>query len=135
MALGKKTGGRKPGSKNKLPPAVVAAVQENKKDGITPLEVMLRTMRALWKEAVAIDEKTGVSIVNVDRAKDAVVVANSAARYCHASIAPKEEIPPAEPVTEETSLQDAGRRIAFALAAAEHELPKALPAPKKKVAA
>jgi hypothetical protein len=48
----------------------------------------------------------------------------------------KEGEPPPPPPSEgeETDLQDAGRRIAFALAAAERAKPKALPAPAKKKA-
>lgn len=102
-------------------------------EGITPLEVILTTMRHLWKDATAIDEKTGaVNILKDDKAKEAMAVAASAAPYCHARIAPKDYTPPPPPLGEEEDLQDAGRRIAFALAAAERAPQKALPKPKSK---
>lgn len=100
-------------------------------EGITPLEVILRTMRHLWKDAEAVDEKTGQAmIIDTEKAKEAMAVASAAAPYCHARIAPKDLVPPPTPMTEELDLQDAGRRIAFALAVVERA-PKALPPPKR----
>ena len=130
---GRRTGaGRKPGAVTaKTREAAVKALP----DGITPLEVILRTMRHLWKDATAVDEKTGsASIIDDAKAKEAMAVAASAAPYCHARIAPKEESPPTADQGEEIDLQDAGRRMAFLLAAAEHkpQVPKALPKPKAK---
>lgn len=102
-------------------------------EGVTPIQVILTTMRHLWKDATAIDGKTGkADIIDINKAKEAMAVAANAAPYCHARIAPKEEIPPPVPQNEEFDLQDAGRRIAFALAAAERAPPKALPKPKAK---
>ena len=110
-----------------------AAIQAAK-EGISPLEVLLRTMRQLWKDAEAVDEKTGRVVIDTAKAKDAVVVASAAAPYCHAKIGPKEEVAPPADQGEEIDLQDAGRRMAFLLAAAEHkpQVPKALPKPKAK---
>ena len=128
-------GGRRPGAGRK-PGAVTLKTREMAnagiKDGITPLEVILRTMRHLWKDAEAIDEKTGKAlIINTDKAKEAMAVAASAAPYCHARIAPKDYMPPPPKEGEEIDMREVGRRLAFALAAAEHQ-PKALPKPKAK---
>ena len=133
MAKGAKTGGRKKGTPNKSTAAQLSLVEQSAKEGVTPLDVMLRTMRHLWKDAEAIDEKTGnAQIINTDKAKEAMAVAASAAPYCHARIAPKEFVPPAPQGGEEIDMEEAGRRIAFVLAAAEHAAPKALPKPKAK---
>lgn len=124
--------GRPKGSKDVKTRAKAEAAVQAAKEGISPLDVLLRTMRHLWKEAEALDEKTGRVVLNPDKAKEAVVVASAAAPYCHAKIAQKEEIVP-PPDVEEVDLQDAGRRMCFLLAAAEHKPQvKALPKPKAK---
>ena len=125
--------GRPKGSKDVKTRAKAEAAIQAAKEGISPLEVLLRTMRRLWQEAEAIDEKTGQVVIDTSKAKDAVVVASAAAPYCHAKIGPKEEVPPPADPNEEIDLQDAGRRMAFLLAAAEHKPQvKALPKPKAK---
>ena len=125
--------GRPKGSKDVKTRAKAEAAVQAAKEGISPLEVLLRTMRHLWDEAEALDEKTGRVVLNPDKAKEAVVVASAAAPYCHARIAPKEEILPPPDADEEIDLLDAGRRMAFLLAAAEHKPQvKALPKPKAK---
>lgn len=51
MALGRKTGGRKKGTLNKRTRARLAVADRTANQGITPLEVMVATMRALWARA------------------------------------------------------------------------------------
>lgn len=49
--------------------------------GETPFGVMLKTMRALWKEATK--DGDGEIVVDMDKARDAVAVAEKAAPYVH----------------------------------------------------
>jgi hypothetical protein len=73
-----KTGGRKRGTKNRRTSRIaVEAAQE----GITPLEVQLRTMRMLWAKA-----HEG-SVPDLDLAKQACSIAAQAAPFCHARLA------------------------------------------------
>ena len=74
---GKRPGsGRKPGSANKRTRAIADKAAA---DGITPLEVMLATMRALWDDAVGKDGK----VANLEKAIAACVAAKDAAPYMH----------------------------------------------------
>ena len=70
--------GRKPGSANKKTREIAdRAAQEH----ITPLEVLLNSMRYLWTKA-----HEGTS-PDLELAKDACVIANQAAPYCHPRLA------------------------------------------------
>lgn len=78
---GKRAGaGRKPGSRTlrtrEFAEKALAA-------GISPLEVMAATMRALWEKAV---DKAG-QVVDVKAAKEACEIAQIAAPYCHPRLA------------------------------------------------
>lgn len=104
MALGKKTGGRKPGSANVKTRAIADRAAA---EGITPLEVMLRAMReqvahadALKEQAEEADTALLVGTEGVDpnlprelRQKarmalnDAAAVAKDAAPYMHPRLA------------------------------------------------
>lgn len=133
MAKGVKTGGRQKGSRNKSTVAQLALVEQSTTEGVTPLDVMLRTMRHLWRDAEAIDEKSGqANIIDTDKALAAMAVADRAAPYCHARIATKEEIPPKEPTDPELDLYEASRRIAFALAVGARAPQDLLPKPTKR---
>jgi hypothetical protein len=66
--------GRKPGSPTKRRREII---DEAAKDGITPLEVQLRTMRALWDEA----NKGGT--LDFEKAAAACAIAKDAAPYLH----------------------------------------------------
>lgn len=76
MALGKKTGGRKKGSLNKRNQEIA---EQAIKDGITPLEVMLKAMRMKADEG----DWTG-----------AAAIAKDAAPYMHARLASVEQTGP-----------------------------------------
>ncbi len=69
-------GGRPKGSKSKktLEIALKAAAQ-----GVTPIEVMLQTMRAAWSQAI---DDSG-SVVNQAKAAEAASLAKDAAPYVH----------------------------------------------------
>lgn len=72
---GKRPGaGRPPGAANKRTRAVADSAAA---DGITPLEVQLGTMRALWTKATASKE------LNFDVAVQACAIAKEAAPYIH----------------------------------------------------
>ena len=72
---GKRPGsGRKPGSANKRSRAIADKAAA---DGITPLEVMLNTMKALWEEATKDDK------FDVEKALAACAVGKDAAPYMH----------------------------------------------------
>lgn len=76
MAVGKKTGGRQKGVKNKTTVAQEARVTEvvakATADGITPLEVMLGCMREAWEAG---------------NKSDAALFAKDAAPYVHPKLA------------------------------------------------
>jgi hypothetical protein len=66
--------GRKPGSVNKKTREIAErAVSE----GITPLEVQLQTMRALWAEA------NNGNTLDLEKATEACAIAKDAAPYIH----------------------------------------------------
>ncbi len=68
--------GRKPGSANKRTREVADKAAA---DGITPLEVMLNTMKALWEDALDDDGK----LTNIEKALAACSVGKDAAPYMH----------------------------------------------------
>lgn len=131
MRGGRREGaGRKKGSLSVLnrKTAEIAAAE-----GITPLEVTLITMRALW------DQANGRPVtLDTEKAKEAMVVADRAAPYCHPRIAAVE---PKAPPPEDTDLlenpRETARRMAFLLAkgaaADEKALAKTAAKPKKKL--
>jgi hypothetical protein len=72
---GKREGaGRKPGSMTKRRREII---DEAAKDGITPLEVQLRTMRALW------DAANSGPTLDFEKATAACAIAKDAAPYLH----------------------------------------------------
>lgn len=91
--LGKRipgNGGRRPGAGRKVSSTTVRtrAVAEafSKDQGITPLEVMVRTMRALWAKA----ERKGKPL-NLPAAVQACEIAEKAARFMHPTLASVEQ--------------------------------------------
>ena len=68
--------GRKPGSANKRTREVADKAAA---DGITPLEVILNTMKALWEDALDDDGK----LANIEKALAACSVGKDAAPYMH----------------------------------------------------
>lgn len=110
-------GGKRPGAgrkKGAIDRVTREVAEREIKTGVTPLEVMLKTMRALWDEAHVKDEKGKVTL-NTEKAKEAMVVADRAAPYCHARIAAVE--PPQKPPekAEEENELEVARRIAYLL--------------------
>jgi hypothetical protein len=78
---GKRAGaGRKPGTLNKKTQEIVAKAAEG---GISPLEVMIGTMRELWKQAEESNE-AGARMALMQQATDAAV---KAAPYMHPRLA------------------------------------------------
>src|SRR5271155_6050838 len=73
MALGRKTGGRQKGARNKRSIAIAAAADEAILNGITPLEYMLNVLRDPTQDIARRDE-----------------MAKAAAPYCHAKLATTE---------------------------------------------
>jgi hypothetical protein len=87
---GKRPGsGRKPGSKNKSTQVIEALAADaiiKGKEGLTPLEIMLDTMRLIYERALAHDSETIVNekrLTPLDLALLAVDVAAKAAPYVH----------------------------------------------------
>jgi hypothetical protein len=72
--------GRKPGSKLTKSQLIAAEVREA---GVSPLEVQLRTMRALWAEAT---DSAG-TVINFDKASAACSIARDCASYVHPRLA------------------------------------------------
>lgn len=77
---GERRGGRQKGTRNHKTAALIEAVESS---GITPLEVMLLTMRTAWAEAAKIDDPLG----SLQLKALAVETAHKAAPYCHAKLA------------------------------------------------
>jgi len=73
-----KTGGRQKGTPNKRTQQIL---DQAAAEGITPLEVQLRTMRMLWEKA-----HEG-SVPDLELAKQACAVAAQCAPYCHPRLA------------------------------------------------
>lgn len=101
---------------------------------VLPLHVVMKAMRVHYAEARSVDQ-TGKEVWDLDKLKEAAVLADRALPYCHARIAPIDQaaIPPTGDLDEENTLEDA-RRVAFLLTvgAREAEKVKALPKPKKR---
>jgi len=117
MALGKKTGGRKPGSRNKATQEMLAKVAAT---GMTPLQIMLDNMRHAYNNALEVEASITPKLVdgtNPDDAFDVLLAevekavgyrqiaqecAKDAAPYSHPRLAAIEhsgEVEKREPVT------------------------------------
>jgi len=108
--------GRKPGSAN-LRTREIA--DQAAREGITPLEVQIRTMRALWEKATDKDGK----VIDLDKAKEACDVARDAAPYMHPRLAPIDyETGKSVPVGAGLDDLELGRAIAFILECARRRL-------------
>lgn len=77
---GERRGGRKAGTPNKRTQVMREIADKALSDGVTPLEVMLTTMRDLWKDAVPQVEGARP---NMAKAMQAVMIAEKAAPYVH----------------------------------------------------
>lgn len=84
MARGGKrpNAGRKPGTVSEATSRRKAVAEKALAEGISPLDVMLTTMRTLWDQAV---DETG-KVVNIGKAMQANVVAKDAAPFIHAKL-------------------------------------------------
>jgi hypothetical protein len=81
---GKRTNaGRKPGTVSEATQRRKAVAEKALEEGISPLDVMLITMRSLWKQAVGPDGE----VVNIGKAMQANVVAKDAAPFIHPKLA------------------------------------------------
>jgi hypothetical protein len=76
---GERRGGRQKGTPNQRTTARKEIVERALAEGVSPLDVMLTTMRALWKQAV---DANG-DVVNIGKAMQANVVAKDAAPFLH----------------------------------------------------
>lgn len=76
---GERRGGRRKGAQNKATKTRLEIVATASAGGITPLELMLSTMRSFWSGAT---DKTG-RIVNEERAELAAKWAEKAAPFVH----------------------------------------------------
>lgn len=77
---GKRPGaGRKPGTVSEATRRRKEVAEKALAEGVSPLDVMLITMRTLWEQAV---DETG-KVVNMSRALQANVVAKDAAPFLH----------------------------------------------------
>lgn len=91
-----------------------------------PLEIVLRTARALWAEAQVIDSATGKVTIDTEKAKEAAVIADRALAYCHARINAIDA--PTKPVVEEeNSLLEDARRLAYTITMGIRERSRLLP--------
>lgn len=117
-----------------------AEIEAGNKEGATPIQIMRRVSRELYGRAFPVDENgkpvldgDGKPVVDLQMAKDAVVVADKLAPYVHAKLNAID--PPAPPPLDEqdenTSIEDA-RRVCFAIEiAARGQQKRGLPKPKK----
>lgn len=86
-------------------------------EGITPLEVMLKTMRVLWDKAQPPETVAGGDgELDLEMARQAIVVAGQVAPYIHPRVAPREAPPEKPPEKPQIDVQESARRIAFTLA-------------------
>lgn len=77
---GKRPGaGRKPGTVSEATRRRKEVAEKALAEGVSPLDVMLTTMRALWSQAV---DETG-KVVNMGKAMQANIVAKDAAPFLH----------------------------------------------------
>ena len=85
----KNEGGRRPGAGRKkgIPNAITKkrtdVAKKALEGGVTALEVMASTMRALWAEAT---DETG-RVIDMEKAKDACVIADRCAKFMHPTLA------------------------------------------------
>lgn len=84
--------GRRKGSVSAQTKAKRALAAKAEADGITPLEVMLGTMRAIWNEAT---DETG-KVVSVPLAMQASTVAEKAAAFIHPKLSTVQQTKPEE---------------------------------------
>lgn len=142
MSKGIKTGGRTKGTRNKATLAHIAHANEAAKDGISPLEVMLKTMRLLWAEAIAVDQ-AGKETVNEEKAIQAVEIAKVAAPFVHPRLNSIEGVLDKPLIVESPdNMLEQARRLAFVITMGAREAAKkgapvlkALTRSKKKVPA
>lgn len=81
-----KNGGRREGAGRKEGAATKKTreiANRSAAEGITPLEVQIKTMRAIWDEAI---DKSG-KVINIPKAKEACEVGRDALPYMHARFA------------------------------------------------
>lgn len=79
---GERRGGRQKGTQNRKTVAQLEMVNRATAEGVTPLEVMLSTMHALWDDAT---DEAG-KVVDFDKAQLAHDVAKDAAPFMHARL-------------------------------------------------
>ncbi len=109
--------GRKPGSVSVKTRKIA---DRAKAEGISPIEIMLRTARELWRRATAGDE------MNIDLAKDACAIAKDAAPYVHSRLTAVAATVSAEPFEVVVSIEERRARAIQLIDAAfaEYEPPK-----------
>lgn len=125
----RKGAGRPKGSKTKLTSEIALKAAG---EGITPLEVMLRTMRHLWAEAHAVDAQ-GKPGFDEPKALEACEIAKAAAQYVHPKLNsieanPENPLKLGLDINSEDIMIEAARRMAFmvmrgAIAAAKRTSP------------
>src|SRR5882762_6428121 len=111
-------GGRRPGAGRKKGSVSILnrkTAELAAEHGVTPIEIITSTMRALWDEAHGIPVK-----LNTEKAKEAMVVADRAAPYFHARINPVP--PPVPPAPELEDEREVGKRAVFLLRREEADL-------------
>lgn len=81
MARGGKrpNAGRKPGTVSEATKRRQETAAKALEDGVSPLDVMLTTMRTLWAQAIDADG----AVVNIGKAMQANIVAKDAAPFLH----------------------------------------------------
>lgn len=75
--------GRKKGIPNAITKKRTDVAKKALEGGVTALEVMASTMRALWAEAT---DETG-KVIDMDKAKDACIIADRCAKFMHPTLA------------------------------------------------
>lgn len=122
-AVSRKNGGARRGSGRKLGAATKKTREIADRlvadGGITPLEVILQSMRAAWGEAIT----TGK--VDLSKVGPAVEYAQMAAPYVHPRLASIQGNPD-KPIVfkDEATILDAARRLAFVLRAGVMQIPR-----------
>lgn len=132
-------GGRRAGAGQKLGAARRVSGQVANvlmSDGeVLPLQVVMKAMRVHYAEARSVDEQ-GKEVWNLDKLKEAAVLADRALPYCHARIAAI-DMPgaPNPDESDEVNVIEDARRVAFVLTmgAREAEKRQALPKPRKRL--
>ncbi len=104
MARGGKrpNAGRKPGTVSEATKRRKEVAAAALAEGISPLDVMLTTMRSLWDQAVDADGK----VVNIGKAMQANMVAKDAASFIHPKLSSVQAA-----VEAEVSVQEIRRTI------------------------